>query len=445
MSRRTKLTLLVGILVVGVVGVVALSAAAKGKKATEVRLEAVAPRDLVSTVTSSGRIDAKRSVDVTADITGRITEIAVKEGDLVRQGQFLLQIDPSQYRAELSRSQALLASSEAGLVQARANKDQAQRSLQRAQELQRTGNNLISVEQVEQAQTAYDVATANYNSAMAQTAQARAGVQTAQTDLNRTRLFAPISGRVVRLPVEVGEVAVPGTFSRDNALLMTIADLSTILAKVHVDETDVIKIGMGDSVQVKIDAYPDTAFAGRVTMISNSAQISSGTLQSAQSTQAVDFDVEVTLDKPPADIRPDLSATAKIVTATRKQVLSVPIIALTVRQHQGLPTEGPRTDTLGTGTPAAGAAPGTKGDSMGMKAKEVEGVFVVNHGIATFHPVKVGIAGEEYFEVTSGVQAGDTIVAGTYQAIRDLKDSSRVKPMPGAGGPGNGPKPAGSN
>lgn len=444
MSRRTKLTLLVGILLVGVAGVVALSAAAKGKKATEVRLEAVTPRDLVSTVTSSGRIDAKRSVDVTADITGRITEIAVKEGDLVRQGQFLLQIDPSQYRAELSRSQALLASSEAGLVQARANKDQAQRSLQRAQELQRTGNNLISTEQVEQAQTAYDVATANYNSANAQTAQARAGVDQAKTDLNRTRLFAPINGRVVRLPVEVGEVAVPGTFSRDNALLMTIADLSTILAKVHVDETDVIKIGMGDSVQVKIDAYPDTAFAGRVTMISNSAQISSGTIQSAQSTQAVDFDVEVTLDKPPADIRPDLSATAKIVTATRKQVLSVPIIALTVRQHQATPTEGPHTDTLGAGTPAAGAAPGAKADTMGPKAKEVEGVFVVNHGIATFRPVRVGIAGEEYFEVTSGLQQGDTIVAGTYQAIRDLKDSSRVKPMAG-GGPGNGPKPAGSN
>ncbi|HET7041070.1 MAG TPA: efflux RND transporter periplasmic adaptor subunit [Gemmatimonadales bacterium] len=440
MSRRTKLTLLIGFVVVGVAGVVGLSAAAKGKKATEVRLEAVAPRDLVATVTASGRIDAKRSVDVTADITGRITEIAVKEGDLVKQGQFLLQIDPSQYRAELSRAQALLASSEAGLVQARANKDQAQRSLSRAQELQRTGNNLISTEQVEQAQTAYDVSTANYNSAMAQTAQARAGVQTAQTDLNRTRLFAPISGRVVRLPVEVGEVAVPGTFSRDNALLMTIADLSTILAKVNVDETDVIKIGMGDSVQVKIDAYPDTSFTGRVTMISNSAQISSGTLQSAQATQAVDFDVEVTLDHPPADIRPDLSASAKVITATRKQALAVPIIALTVRQHTGQPTEG-RATTLGAGTPAAGAA--TPADSA-HKPKETEGVFVVDHGIATFRPVKVGIAGEEYFEVLSGLQAGDTIVAGTYQAIRDLKDSSRVRSAQG-GGPGNGAKPAGSN
>lgn len=437
MSRRTKLTLLIGFVVVGVLGVVGLSAMAKGKKATEVRLEAVAPRDLVATVTASGRIDAKRSVDVTADITGRITEIAVKEGDLVKQGQFLLQIDPSQYRAELSRAQALLASSEAGLVQARANKDQAQRSLARAQELQRTGNNLISAEQVEQAQTAFDVATANYNSAMAQTAQSRAGVQTAQTDLNRTRLFAPISGRVVRLPVEVGEVAVPGTFSRDNALLMTIADLSTILAKVNVDETDVIKIGLHDSVQVKIDAYPDTSFTGRVTMISNSAQITSGTLQSAQATQAVDFDVEVTLDKPPQDIRPDLSASAKIITDTRKQVLSVPIIALTVRQHEPLPGDARPAATLGAGTPA-----GAKPDSA--KTKETEGVFVVEHGVAMFRPVKVGIAGEEYFEVLSGLQKGDTIVAGTYQAIRDLKDSTRVKPMQG-GGPGAGPKPAGSN
>ena len=444
MSRRTKLTLLVGFVVVGIAGVVGLSAAAKGKKATEVRLEAVAPRDLVASVTASGRIDAKRSVSVTADITGRITEIAVKEGDIVRQGQFLLQIDPSQYRAELSRAQALLASSEAGLVQARANKDQAQRSLARAQELQRTGNNLISTEQVEQAQTAFDVSTANYNSAMAQTNQARAGVQTAQTDLNRTRLFAPISGRVVRLPVLVGEVAVPATFSRDNALLMTIADLSTILAKIHVDETDVIKIGMGDSVQVKIDAYPDTAFAGRVTMISNSAQITSGQLQSAQATQAVDFDVEVTLNRPPADIRPDLSASAKIVTDTRKQVLAVPIIALTVRQHGAVPTEGPRTDTLGAGTPTATHAAGAKPDTGKAPTKETEGVFVVNHGIATFRPVKVGVAGEEYFEVLTGLQRGDTIVAGTYQAIRDLKDSSRVRPMQG-GGPGNGPKPAGSN
>ena len=425
MSRRTKLSLIIGFIVVGVGGVIALSAAKKANRATEVRLEAVAAHDLVATVTASGRIEAKRSVDVTADITGRITEIAVKEGDLVRQGQFLLQIDPSQYRAELSRAQALLASSEAGLVQARANKDQAGRSLDRAKELQRSGNSLISAEQVEQAQTSFDVATANYNSAVAQTNQARATVQTAQTDLNRTRLFAPIGGRVVRLPVEVGEVAVPGTFSRDNALLMTIADLSVVLAKVRVDETDVIKLSNRDSVQITIDAYPDTTFTGRVTMISNSAQLTSGQLQSAQATQAVDFDVEITLDHPPADIRPDLSATAKIVTDVRKGALAIPIIALTVRQHAGMPgTDAP------VQAPVGGAA-GAKPDSA--KAKETEGVFLVHNGIASFRPVKVGIAGAEYFEVLNGLAAGDTIVAGTYQAIRDLKDSSRVRAA--AGGP----------
>lgn len=426
MSRKTKLSLIIGFIVVGVGGVIALSAANKGKKSTEVRLEAVTPRDLTATVTASGRIDAKRSVDVTADITGRITAIAVKEGDLVRQGQLLLQIDPSQYSAELSRANAMMASSEAGLVQARANKDQAQRSLDRAKELQRSGNSLISAEQVEQAQTTFEVSAANYNSAMAQTAQARAGVQQARDNLNRTRLFAPISGRVVRLPVEVGEVAVPGTFSRENALLMTIADLSTVLAKVRVDETDVIKLGYGDSVSVTIDAYPDTSFTGRVTMISNSAQLVAGQLASAQATQAVDFDVEITLDHPPADIRPDLSATAKIVTETRRGALAIPIIALTVRQHGDVPNEARPAE--GTAATATGGA--ATGDSA-KKMKETEGVFVVNNGIATFTPVKVGIAGSEYFEVLTGLQQGDTIVAGTYQAIRDLKDSTRVRQAQG--------------
>ena len=434
MSRRTKLFLLIGFAVVGVGGVVALSAAKKGNKATEVRLEAVTPRDLTSTVTASGRINAKRSVDVTADITGRITEIAVKEGDMVRQGQFLLQIDPSQYNASLKRSEALLASSEAGLVQARANRDQSQRSLDRTKELERTGNNLVSTEQVEQAQTAFEVSLANYNSAMAQTAQARAGVQESRDNLNRTRLYAPLTGRIVRLPVEVGEVAVPGTFSRDNALLMTIADLGTVLAKVRVDETDVIKLGYGDSVSITIDAYPDTSFSGRVTMISNAAQLTAGQIQSAQATQAVDFEVEITLDKPPADIRPDLSATAKIVTETRKQALSIPIIALTVRAHSAMAQESTATTTLSTDS--AAAKPDT---TKGNMPKETEGVFVVTNGTATFRPVKVGIAGAEYFEVLSGLAAGDTIVAGTYQAIRDLKDGAKVRPAqaaPQGGAPG---------
>jgi HlyD family secretion protein len=371
---------------------------------------------LVSTVTASGRIDAKTSVEVSADITGRITRIAVKEGDLVQKGQFLLQIDPTVYQAAVSRAEALVASSRAQLVQTQATMDQAQRALTRTQELQRSGSTLISVESVEQAQTSYDVAVANHNSSRAQVEQAQAGLQEARDNLSKTRLMAPMSGRVVRLPVEEGEVAVPGTFSRETALLMTIADLTVVLAKVKVDETDVVRLHMGDSVQVSIDAFPDTTFTGRVTKISNSAQLTATATAGGSTDRAVDFDVEITLDNPPADIRPDLSATAKIVTDTRKNALALPIIALTVREDEPVPNE-----SVETGAPApADTFPGDR-------KKEAEGVFIVRDDMAFFQPVKVGIAGEEHFEILSGLKEGDRIVAGTYQAIRELRDSTKVR------------------
>jgi HlyD family secretion protein len=218
---------------------------------------------------------------------------------------------------------------------------------------------------------------------------------------------------VVRLAVEEGEVAVPGTFSRETGLLLTIADLSVILAKVQVDETDVVRLSHRDSVEVTIDAYRDTSFVGRVTRVSQSAKLTETQTASGSNDRAVDFDVEVTLDDPPPDIRPDLSCTARIVTDTRSSVLSIPIIALTVRDHERLPNEdNPVVDTTRR-------RPGER---------EEEGVFIVQDGVATFRPVKVGIAGDEYFEVLDGLRGGETIVAGTYQAIRDLKDGAKVQP-----------------
>jgi HlyD family secretion protein len=410
MSRRTKFGLAAVVLAVVAGGLFFLTGAKRNKRAVEVRLEAVQPRDLVASVTASGKIEPQTSVDISADITGRITRIAVKEGDLVQKGQFLIQIDPTQYEAAVARAEALLSSSAASQVQARANLDQSERQLRRSREIRVSNPTLISDEALEQAQTAYDVARANYNSATAQVGQNRATLEEAKDQLSKTRLVSPITGRVTRLEVEEGEVAVPGTFSRETALLMTVSDLSVILAKVQVDETDVVRLAMGDSVQVTIDAFPDTAFMGRVTKISNSAQLTATATSSGSTDRAVDFDVEITLANPPKEIRPDLSCTAKIVTDTRAKVLSVPIIALTVRQHEAVVNESVKRDTAGAG-----------------KAKEAEGVFLVRGGVATFTPVKVGIAGEEYFEVMSGVKQGDTIVAGTYQAIRDLKDSARVR------------------
>ena len=414
MSRRMKVGLAVAVIALVAAGVVAFRINQKKNAGTEVRLEQVGRRDLVSAVTASGKIEPKTSVDISADITGRIVKIAVREGDPVKRGQFLLQIDPAQYQAAVARAQGAVSSTQAVLLQTRASRDQAQRAWNRAKQLTELGDNLISPESAEQAQTALEVAEANFQSSRAQLEQARASLQEAKDNLAKTRLTAPISGRIVRLAVEEGEVAVPGTFSRETGLLMTIADLSVILAKVQVDETDVVRLKIRDSVEVNIDAYPDTTFSGRVTKVSNSAKLTPTQTASGSNDRAVDFDVEITLRNPPPDIRPDLSCTARIVTDTRDKALSIPIIALTVRDHEKVPNEadaGPVMDTL----------------RQRFAKREAEGVFVVRGGLATFRPVKVGVAGDEYFEVVDGLREGETIVAGTYQAIRDLKDGAKVR------------------
>lgn len=408
MSRKKKLVIGGGIAAV-FVGAISISIAARGDRATEVRQEAVQQRSLVSTVTASGRIAPKSAVDISADITGRIVQIPVNEGDRVRTGDLLVRIDASQYESAVARAEALLSSAEASALQARANRDQARRALDRANQLRHTDSNLVSDEQLEQAQTQFAVAEALANSAEHQVSQSRAGLREARDQLAKTVLRSPIEGQVTRVAVEAGEVAVPGTFSRETGLLMTVSDLSVIQVNVQVDETDVVRLHLGDSADVTIDAFRDTTFSGRVTKISQSAIRSAGAPPTGTTDRAVDYDVEVTLDNPPPDIRPDLSATAKIVTATRDSTLSIPIIALTVREHTPISTENAPADTT-------------------KAKKETEGVFVIQGGVAQFRPVKVGIAGEEYFEVLDGLRVGDSIVAGPYQTVRDLKDSTRVRP-----------------
>jgi HlyD family secretion protein len=406
MSRGMKVGLIIGVLAVAGGAGIAYSLNQKKNAGTEVRMEQVARRDLVSAVTASGKIEPQTSVDISADITGRIIRIAVEEGDLVTKGQFLLQIDPAQYQAAVSRAEGVVSSTQATLLQVRASRDQAERAWKRAEQLTKLGPNLIAPAAAEEARTALDVAEATYQATRAQLDQSRAGLREARDNLAKTRLVSPISGRVVRLAVEEGEVAVPGTFSRETGLLLTIADLSVILAKVQVDETDVVRLSQGDSVEVTIDAYPDSAFMGRVTRISQSAKLTNTQTASGSNDRAVDFDVEIRLDAPPENVRPDLSCTARIITDIRENALSIPIIALTVRDHEPVPNENnPALDTMSRRRPGE---------------REEEGVFLVQNGLANFRPVKVGIA-------VDGLRGGETIVAGTYQAIRDLRDGARVR------------------
>jgi HlyD family secretion protein len=401
MTSRRKKIVIIGIVVLSLGGLIA-GQVGNGNRGVPVRIEAVESRDLVATVIASGKIEPERSVDIASDITGRIIYLPVDEGQFVTQGQLLLRIDPTQFQATVQQAEAALSSARASELQAITNRDQAKRNLDRAVELRRMDSN--TEEQLETARSNYDVAVAVAEAQGHQVSQSEARLREANEQLSKTTLVSPMDGQITRLAVEEGEVALASTFSRETGLLMTVSDLSVIQVNVRVDETDVVRLSEADSAEVTIDAFPDTTFAGRVTRISQSATQVAGT--GGTGDRAVDYDVEIILDNPPPDVRPDLSASAKIITDTRKDVLSVPIIALTVREHHPISTETMPQDTSAT---------------------ETEGVFVVTDGVAHFIPVRVGIAGEEHFEVVSGLAKEDSIVAGPYQTIRDLRDSTAVR------------------
>ncbi len=413
MSKRVKWSIasVAGLAVVLVLG---LSAMKRGNKAVDVRIEPVQRRDLVASVTASGQVRPETKVDLSSDISGKIVRLSVKEGQMVTKGQFLLQIDQAQYQAAVERARAGLAASKAQSAQARANLLQAQKSYQRSAEIKKSNPQLISDEQLDQLKTAVDVNQALLESSNHSVDQSEAGLKDSQSALDKTTIYAPMAGRITRLNVEQGETAIMGTLNKDAATLLTISDMSVLETRVKVDETDVARIQVGDSAVVQIDAFPDTTFLGRVTKISNSSLVTAATSNSGD--QAVDYEVTVQLLNAPKDTRPDFSATAKIVTDTRKNALSIPIIALTVREDSA----------LATGDTAVGLGKPKPKKDVGKK--DVEGVFVVGaDNKVTFRPVKVGIAGEKHFEVLSGLREGERIVAGTYQAIREMKEGQLVK------------------
>jgi HlyD family secretion protein len=413
MSKKAKISIGAAIgLVVVLIGV--LGAMKKGNKSVEVRIEPVEKRDLVASVTASGQVRPQTKVDVASDVAGKIITLAVREGQMVTKGQFLLQIDREQPQAAASRAEAAMASAQAQNAQARANFIQSQRSYERTLAMQKANAQLVSAEQLDQLRTAVEVNQAIVEASGHAIEQARAALRDARSALNKTTLYAPMAGRVTRLVVEQGETAVPGTFNKDAATLLTISDMSVLETKVKVDETDVARISIGDSAVVQIDAFPDTTFVGRVSKISNSSVRGAAVQQSAD--QAVDYEVTIQLVNAPAETRPDFSATAKVITDSRKAVMSIPIIALTVRENENLT---PGDTAVGLGRPRP---------TVEVGKKDVEGVFVVGaDNKVTFRPVKVGIAGEKHFEVLSGLKDGEKIVAGTYQAIRELKDGTLVR------------------
>lgn len=422
MKTRTKV--LIGLGAVIVLGSAAALSVAKGRdRGAEVRMEAVETRDLVEIVTASGNIRARRAVELSSDISAKVSELLVDEGEDVVEGQILMRLDPTLYQAGVSRAEASLSQGRAMEAQQTANLLRAQRDLDRLLSLRARDSLLVSGQQVDDARTNADVSVAQLESAQHGVSQAQAALDEADDRLSKTIIRAPMDGKVTRLNIEQGETVVIGTMNNPGSLILTISDLSVVEVVVQVDETDVPDISLGDSASVRIDAFPDHTFVGRVTEIGNSA-IRPPSQQTAGQQAAIDFEVVMTLDPTEARLRPDLSATADIVTEMRQDALAVPIIALTVRERE---EENADSADSTDGTPATDPAD----EPEEGEDTDVEGVFVVQDGRVTFVEVTVGIAGQEYFEILGGVSEGDTVVAGPYQRIRLLSNGDQVKRVDG--------------
>lgn len=415
----------IAIIVLGVLAAMGyLATQRESGRVVEVRVDQVGTRDLVAEVSATGHIEPKTQVQITTDVAGRIIDLPVEEGQEVEEGDLLLQIDPALFVAAVERAEAALAQAQASKAQQQAAYQQAQRDADRLTALQERGTDFVTEAEVEQATTSAEVQGRLLEAAEHQVQQAEANLDQERDRLAKTTIRAPMPGRITRLNVERGETAIVGTMNNPGTVLLTVADLSVMEAVIEVDETDVPEIVIGDSAYVEIDAFPNRRFVGIVTEIGNSSIVPRNPSQSS-SAQAIDFEVKIELREPPEGIRPDLSATADVITDTRDDIPSIPITALTLMdadEYEEIPNENmPATERSET-------------------ARDIEGVFVVEGDRVRFRPVEIGIAGDNYFEVISGIEVGTTIVSGSFQAIRELEDGGRIRidRTPGAAAAGNG-------
>lgn len=469
LSRGRKL-LLMGLGLAALVGLVVGGIVWSHRGLVTVQTGKVLRQNLASIVTASGEIKPPpdKFATVNANSFGKVIEILVKEGDRVKKGQLLLRTEDVQQEANVHAQQAALSSAransqvqhaavqsatanlqtaQANLAQAKAKLQQAKDDFSRSQQMFK--QQLIARQTFDQSLSTYQVAVAAVQSSKAQVEQAKAqlnqatynrdmshaSVLQAQAQLvgvenarDQTIYTAPFSGVITSLPVHVGENVVPGIQNATGSMLFQVANLSVINAVVNVDETDILGIKYNQPAEVSIDAIPNKKFKGHVTEIgmsavsSTSGQATTNSQTSTSASEAKDFTVSVTLDNPPPGLRPGLSATAKITTATRQNAITIPIQALTVRTKGELEREK-KANSKGK---ALAAEPSTAAQVANSR-KEIQGVFLVRNGRAVFTPVKTGIMGTMNVEVLSGVKPGEEIVTGSYQVLRTLKNDTKIK------------------
>ena len=446
MKKGKKIAIALGVLVL-LAAIVGFTIQQSGRNVATVQTSRVVTEDLSSVVSASGEIKPKNYVNVGANAFGKITRLFVKEGDRVKAGQMLAQLENVQSTADVAAARASLQASEtdaiaaaaayksavADMDKAQSDYDRAKLDFQRAEGLY--GQQLIAKQDYDLKKNAFEGADAGIAQAkarLAQTkaqqvateqrvAQVRATLTHADDVLSKTVYTAPYDGVITNLPVREGETVVVGIQNSPGSTLMTLADMSVITAEVMVDETDIVNVKLGQPAEVTIDAIPKKIFHGTVTEIGDNAVVRSTGVSTSQTTtgsqEAKDFKVVVTVNDPPQVVRPGLSCTAKVTTATRSAVLSIPIQALTVRQKKDLEEK-----KKGSKNSVQAAAPESKEDK-----EEIQGVFVVRNGKADFVKVDTGITGTTDIEVLSGLKKDDEIITGSYKVLRTLKNGSGVK------------------
>ncbi|HDZ26773.1 MAG TPA: efflux RND transporter periplasmic adaptor subunit [Candidatus Aminicenantes bacterium] len=393
--KRKKKAIIIFTVIIFIGIIIIFNLRSQREKSIKVTVEKAEKHDLTSKISASGEVKPKKNVNISAHIPGRIVKIGVEEGQSVKAEDFLLKLDSTQYQANADRAQALIHSYRAEFIRAEAELKKDKSSYKRYQKL--FEEKLISEEQLEAAEAQYDISKAQQQAIMYQIDQAQASLQSALDDLSKTAYSSPIDGIITSLRVEEGEIAMIGTMNNPGTILMTIADLSVMEVEVEVDETDVIGVEIGQQAEVRVDAFPDQDIKGKVTEIGSSA------LQKVTSSEeSRDFKVIITLENPPENLKPGLSATADIITAEKTDILAIPISALVLREKEE--KEGEKND------------------------EQEEGVYVVEENRVKFFPVEKGIMGEMMIEITTGLEEGQDIVVGPYSALRQLKDDTLIKP-----------------
>jgi HlyD family secretion protein len=406
LRKRTWILIGIGIIILIIVLSNLLN---PNKNAKFVTLDSVKQGNIIQTVSGPGIVKAKDQVEISAYVLSKVVEVPVVEGQDVKKGDLLVRLDDTKYREEVIRERAMVASAQAALEIAERQLSEGKDSFDRQKALYE--DRLISKAEFDRALTTYRSLETAYSQAISNLTQARSMLTAAEDDLSKTRYTSPIDGIVTKVNVEVGEIVVTGTMNTPGTVMVVVSNMGVMEVDAEIDETDVVKVTLGEKAQIELDAFPGKIFNGEVVEIAkmpiSGVTTSTTTTSSTSGTSQVsaDYDVTVTLEGATPDIFPGMNSTVDIITSTAENVLFIPIQAIVKRTPEGKIQEG----------------------KMQKRQNYVDGVFLLEGKKVVFRQVETGISDDQYIEIKSGLKKGENVITGPYKLLRTLKAGDKVK------------------